>query len=204
MSTFTGGDRVPGRCVKLPRGARSHNQRHCRKGETWRAGYDREVRATRKSLKAIEGTIEASVSNHRIRRQCEDSEVAAAINACMSSFIASVREHMATKEHLGIEDYPSESTLRMIQRKSQMGTQCVLRALSHCGGDQDQVRVLVDQYIQDQLNVNSMIPEMTKGIIEKRAEKMNTLQDWVNTYRSGMGTGRSSLGSTYLNLKLID
>jgi hypothetical protein len=185
-------NRVPGSCVKLPRGSRSHNQRHCRKGETWRAGYDREVRATRKSLKAIEGGVQASVKSHRIARQCENSEVAAAINSCMSNFIESVREHMATKEHLGLETYPSESTLHMIQRKSQIGTQCVLRALSHCGGDKDQVRVLVDQYIQEQLNVNSMIPEMTKGIIEKRAEKINTLQDWVNTYRSGLGSSSSS------------
>lgn len=176
---------VPGRCVRLPKGARSHNQRHCRKGETWRAGYDREVRATRKSLKKIESDIKSEVSSHRIGRQCEDSEIAAAINMCMSNFIESVREHMATKEHLGLYDFPTESTLRMIQNKSRIGTQCVLRALSHCGGDKDQVKLLVDQYIQNELAVGSQIPQMEQNILEKRAEKISTLKDFVNTYRSG-------------------
>ena len=174
---------VPGRCVRLPKGHKSHNRRHCGPGETWRAGYDREVRATRKSLKTIEKNIKSGVVSHRIGRACQNSEIAEAIDACMSNFIDSVREHMAQKEHLHLENYPTESTLRMIQNKSRIGTQCVLKSLSQCGGNKDQVRLLVDEYVQKELDVASMIPDMDKTIVQNRINKLSTLEQFVQEHR---------------------
>lgn len=178
---------IRGHCAKT-RG-KSHNQRHCRDGETWVEGYTREVRATKKSVKAIQKKITNAVKSHKIAQQCDNRQVAEAIDMCMNKFVDTVREHMATREHLGLQDYPSESTLEMIQRSARVGTKCVLLSLSHCGGDKGQIRVLVDQYIQDKLNVGSMIPEMEKNIISNRENKVSSLQDWVDTYRTNVKSG---------------
>jgi hypothetical protein len=178
---------IQGHCARTH--GKSHNQRHCRDGETWVEGYEREVRATKKSVKAIQKQITSAVRAHRIARQCDDREVAEAINICMNKFIDTVREHMATREHLGLQSYPSESTLQMIQRSAHVGTKCVLLQLSHCGGDKGQMRVLVDQYIQDKLNVGSMIPEMEKNIINAREQKITSLQDWLTTYKATVPSG---------------
>ena len=177
---------VKSQCVRLAKGKHSHDQRHCKNGETWRAGYDRVVRATKKSLKTIQKNIHAGVSSHQLGQTCSTETLAQTIDSCIGGMIEEVREHIAQKEHLGLESYPSEKTLQMIREKSQKGTRCVLEILHRCGGNRDQIRLMVDQYIQDQLNVDSMIPEMDKNIITRRAEKLDSIDDFVKQFRSGL------------------
>ena len=71
----------------------------------------------------------------------------------------------------------------MIQNKSRIGTQCVLKSLSQCGGNKDQVRLLVDEYVQKELDVASMIPDMDKTIVQNRINKLSTLEQFVQEHR---------------------
>ena len=185
--------RVKGRCVRVPDGQVAHKQRHCKAGETWRAGHERVVRAHKKSMKTIQKNIRSNVESHRLAQKCSTEDLATIIDSCLSGMIEDVREHIARKEHLGVEDYPSPKTLEMIREKTAKGTRCVLAVLNRCGGNRDQIRLMVDQYIQEQLNVDSMIPPMEKNIIERRAEKLGEIDDFVKQFRSGLRVGESSL-----------
>jgi hypothetical protein len=175
---------VPGRCVKLPKGSRSHNQRHCKPGETWRRGYDRGVKVTRKALKSIEGGIRDKVSLSRIGRKCDDATIAAALNRCMGHFIDPVQEHMRIKEHYGLESYPSLRTQKMIESHSQKGANCVLSMLSSCS-NKDDIRLITDSYIQSQLGIDSMISPYKKKVMQDQIVKSNSLEDFVRENRSG-------------------
>jgi hypothetical protein len=182
---------IPGRCVRLPAGSKSHNQRHCVKGETWREGYDRQVKVTRKTLKGIERGMKdeiRSIASQNIIRQCTDSDIAAAMNVCMVKFIDPVEEHIKRNREYEVGAFPSEKTLKLVQHKIQMGTDCVVRALSSCNGDRDRLRVMVADYVTNKLNVPSVVSDMQKEVVEKRAERVNEFEEFVKNYRTGVGS----------------
>ena len=185
---------VPGRCVQLPRGQKSHNQRHCRKGETWRDGYDRQVKVTKKTLKGIEKGMKneiRSVVSRQMLRQCSDSDIAAAMNVCLTKFIDPVEEHIKRNKEYEAGAYPSEKTLQLIQKKIQMGTECVVRALSGCNGDKDQLRIMVADYVTEKLEVPSVVSEMQKKLVDTRASKLNSFEEFVKNHRSNASSGVS-------------
>lgn len=188
---------VKGRCVKLGPGQHSHYRAHCKPGETWRHGYKRVVKATKKSLKSIEKNVQTNVAKSRLAQTCSTSDLAEVIDACIGGMIEKVRKHIAMNEHLALEAYPSDSTLLMIAKESKAATRCVLNVVSRCGGaNKDQIRLMVDQYIQEQLNVDSMIPPMEKDIIERRAEKLGEIDNFVQRYRSGLRVSDPILSSS--------
>jgi primosomal replication protein N len=177
---------IPGRCVRLPRGQKSHNQRHCRKGETWREGYDRQVKVTKKTLKNIEKGMKSEIKGvvaRQMLRQCSDSDIAAAMNVCLTKFIDPVEEHIKRNKEYEVDAYPSEKTLQLIQRKIQIGTECVVKALSGCNGDKDQIRILVADYVTNKLSVPSVVSEMQKQLVDTRASKLNSFEEWVRNNR---------------------
>lgn len=189
---------IPGRCVRLPRGQKSHNQRHCRKGETWREGYDRQVKVTKKTLKNIEKGMKSEIKGvvaRQMLRQCSDSDIAAAMNVCLTKFIDPVEEHIKRNKEYEVDAYPSEKTLQLIQRKIQIGTECVVKALSGCNGDKDQIRILVADYVTNKLSVPSVVSEMQKQLVDTRASKLNSFEEWVRDHR-----GSSASAGGYLSV----
>ena len=198
-------EHVSGRCVKLPKGSKSSSPGRCPKGMTWRKGYDRNVRHTRKALKSIESGMKTRLSNHRVRRRCSDEEIADALNYCMTKFIEPVQVHIKKQDHYDLEPLSSPSTLMMIERKARMGTNCVIRALSHCGADRGQIRLLVDDYLSQELSTESMTSAFDKNIIENRVGKVNALEDFVSNFRSGMRShDGSDAGSDIDSILSID
>lgn len=190
---------IPGRCVRLPRGQKSHNQRHCRKGETWREGYDRQVKVTKKTLKNIEKGMKSEIKGvvaRQMLRQCSDSDIAAAMNVCLTKFIDPVEEHIKRNKEYEVDAYPSEKTLQLIQRKIQIGTECVVKALSGCNGDKDQIRILVADYVTNKLSVPSVVSEMQKQLVDTRASKLNSFEEWVRDHRGSS----ASAGGGYLSV----
>jgi len=177
---------MSGRCVNLPKGSKSSNPGRCPKGQTWRKYHKGNYRKSKRILGEIEAGMKTRLSSHRVKRRCSDEEIADALNYCMTKFIEPVQVHIKKQDHYDLEPLSSPSTLMMIERKARMGTNCVIRALSHCGADRGQIRLLVDDYLSQELSTESMTSAFDKNIIENRVGKVNALEDFVSNFRSGM------------------
>lgn len=192
---------VSPRCVNLPAGQKSHSGGKCGRGKTWRKGYWRRVKHTQKALKSIESNMKSELkglSSQRIISKCTDDNIADALNICMEKFIDPVEEHIKRNKDYEVGEFPTPKTLAMIQEKTRMGTECVIRALSHCGGDKDELRILVDDYITNRLSgVPSHISPLQKHVVDQRLERRNEFQEFVRNNRMGKSLSGGDCGVRY-------
>ena len=188
---------IEGQCVNLPRGQKSHNRRHCGKNQTWRKGYYRRVKQTKKTLEHIEDNMKdelKALSSQRIINRCSDKDIAEAMNVCMVKFIDPVEEHIKRNMEYEVTEFPSPKTLALIQQKTKLGTECVIQGLARCGGDKEELRILVDKYVTERLSVPSLVSDMQKHIVDKRVERRTEFDDFVQRNR---GSGYSSFSGGY-------
>jgi hypothetical protein len=181
---------MSGRCVKLPKGAKSSDPGRCPKGQTWRRKQKKQYKNSRRVLSKIEDGMETRLNNHRVRRRCTDEEISDALNYCMTKFIEPVQVHIKKQDHYDLDPLSSPSTRMMIERKARMGTDCVIRALSHCGADRGQIRLLVDDYLSQELQVPNMESDYNRQGAALRAQQQAGYDNFVRNY--GFGSDISS------------
>jgi hypothetical protein len=145
--------------------------------------------------KGMKSEIRA-IASKQMLRQCNESDIAMAMNVCLTKFIDPVEEHIKRNKEYEVGAYPSEKTLQLIQRKIQMGTECVVKALSGCNGDADQLRILVADYVTDKLDVPSVVSDMQKKLVDTRASKLNEFEEFVKKHRSSSGLDSSADGGS--------
>jgi len=183
---------IPGKCVQLPKGQKSHNQRHCDPGQTWRRAYKKRVNDTAYTVKRIGKSMRSnlrdmaanSVHSSMLRR-CDSSDIAVALNSCLKSLIEPVQALIKKQEDRGVLDPKSSpETLQFIKNQTVKGTTCVLSALSGCSKNRDEIAILVDQYMQNQLSTPSSIPDIQRTIITNKEAELQTLRNFIESQRA--------------------
>lgn len=188
--SLLGGKAGKGYCRDLPAGQVSHSyNKQCGPGQTYVHAQKKVYKATKKALKKIHNNIYSNVRASAIGQTCPTEGIANVMNECMIRYIDPVREKILKNEHMGIESFPSAKTLNMIKQATAEGTRCVTSVLRNCSGiNKEEVRQMVDQYIQTQFNVPSQVPAFDQEVLGEKLAKRNFMEDFVGQYRSGLRT----------------
>ena len=195
-----------GHCRTLKPGQVARNfSKQCGPNQTYVHATKKVHKATRHALKRIHRNVARNVHATGIGKRCSSEDVAEALDHCMMLHIEPVRQYILEQEHMGIETFPSARTLAMIKDASQKATRGVPQALSGCTGNKQELKLLVDKYVQETLSAPSQISDLDQKIITDKIDRVGNMQAFIDANRSGLSSYPSSYpsSSNYLSFKSL-